>query len=106
MFLNDTATAELYPLSLRDALPISDGVRYERIARLHGRDVLARTVVQTCIRYAEEQRCRFCTIEEPLRAGADRKGTRLNSSHANIPYAALCLGKKRRQRAGLASKPG
>jgi radical SAM protein (TIGR04043 family) len=51
-------------------LVTSDGVRYERIARLHGRDVLATTVVQTCIRYAEEQRCRFCAIEESLRADA------------------------------------
>jgi len=47
-----------------------DGVPYERIARLHGADVLATTVVQTCVRYAEEQRCRFCTIEESLRSGA------------------------------------
>jgi radical SAM protein (TIGR04043 family) len=51
-------------------LSTADGVPYEQIARLHGRDVLATTVVQTCIRYAEEQRCRFCTIEESLRAGA------------------------------------
>ncbi|GID28171.1 MSMEG_0568 family radical SAM protein [Paractinoplanes brasiliensis] len=51
-------------------LTTADGVPYEQIARLHGRDVLATTVVQTCIRYAEEQRCRFCTIEESLRAGA------------------------------------
>src|SRR5690348_12017691 len=47
-----------------------DGVRYEQIARLHGADVLASTVVQTCIRYAEPDRCRFCTIEESLRSGA------------------------------------
>lgn len=47
-----------------------DGVSYERIARLHGRNVLATTVVQTCIRYAEDQRCRFCSIEESLRSGA------------------------------------
>lgn len=48
-----------------------DGVPYERLARLHGNDVLATTVVQTCIRYAaEETRCRFCTIEESLRSGA------------------------------------
>ena len=40
-----------------------DGVPYEKLARLHGRDVLATTVVQTCIRYAAEQRCRFCTFE-------------------------------------------
>jgi radical SAM protein (TIGR04043 family) len=51
-------------------LVTADGVRYEQIARLHGRDVLATTVVQTCIRYAEDQRCRFCTIEESLRSGS------------------------------------
>ncbi|WP_433220241.1 MSMEG_0568 family radical SAM protein [Dactylosporangium sp. CS-047395] len=51
-------------------LVTADGVRYEQIARLHGRDVLATTVVQTCIRYAERERCRFCTIEESLRSGA------------------------------------
>jgi radical SAM protein (TIGR04043 family) len=51
-------------------LTTADGVRYEQIARLHGRDVLATTVVQTCIRYAQDQRCRFCTIEESLRSGA------------------------------------
>jgi radical SAM protein (TIGR04043 family) len=47
-----------------------DGVRYEQIARLHGADVLATTVVQTCVRYGEADRCRFCTIEESLRSGA------------------------------------
>ncbi|MEV0738739.1 MSMEG_0568 family radical SAM protein [Streptomyces sp. NPDC050549] len=51
-------------------LTTADGVPYEHIARLHGADVLATTVVQTCIRYAEADRCRFCTIEESLRAGA------------------------------------
>jgi radical SAM protein (TIGR04043 family) len=46
------------------------GVPYEKIARLHGRDVLATTVVQTCVRYDDVQtRCRFCTIEESLSAG-------------------------------------
>lgn len=49
-------------------LHTADGVPYEQIARLHGADVLATTVVQTCIRYAHE-RCRFCTIEESLRSG-------------------------------------
>src|SRR5487761_201821 len=51
-------------------LTTADGVPYEQIARLHGADVLATTVVQTCIRYDESERCRFCTIEESLRAGA------------------------------------
>jgi radical SAM protein (TIGR04043 family) len=51
-------------------LTTTDGVPYEHIARLHGADVLATTVVQTCMRYAEADRCRFCTIEESLRSGA------------------------------------
>ena len=51
-------------------LTTADGIRYEQIARLHGAVVLATTVVQTCIRYAEAQRCRFCTIEESLKSGA------------------------------------
>ncbi|MEU0797995.1 MSMEG_0568 family radical SAM protein [Amycolatopsis sp. NPDC005961] len=51
-------------------LSTADGVPYRKIALLHGKDVLATTVVQTCIRYTEDQRCRFCTIEESLRAGS------------------------------------
>ncbi|MFM9441161.1 MSMEG_0568 family radical SAM protein [Streptomyces acidiscabies] len=51
-------------------LVTDDGTPYEHIARLHGADVLATTVVQTCVRYAEPDRCRFCTIEESLRSGA------------------------------------
>jgi len=51
-------------------LSTKDGVPYHKIALLHGRDVLATTVVQTCVRYDEAERCRFCTIEESLRAGA------------------------------------
>ena len=51
-------------------LSTSDGTPYRKIALLHGKDVLATTVVQTCIRYVEDQRCRFCTIEESLRAGS------------------------------------
>jgi len=52
-------------------LETADGVPFDQLARLHGRDVLATTVVQTCIRYASaDTRCRFCTIEESLRAGA------------------------------------
>jgi radical SAM protein (TIGR04043 family) len=51
-------------------LRTADGVPYEQIAKLHGTSVLATTVVQTCVRYAESERCRFCAIEESLRAGA------------------------------------
>ncbi|RDH76951.1 MSMEG_0568 family radical SAM protein [Mycolicibacterium moriokaense] len=51
-------------------LRTAEGVPYEKLARLHGRNVLATTVVQTCVRYAPDQRCRFCSIEESLRSGA------------------------------------
>ncbi len=56
-------------------LRTDDGIAYEQLARLHGSSVLATTVVQTCIRYREEStRCRFCTIEESLKAGATDAG--------------------------------
>ena len=51
-------------------LSTADGISYEKIAKLHGADVLATTVVQTCIRYDEAERCRFCAIESSLAAGA------------------------------------
>lgn len=51
-------------------LETADGVSYEKIARLHSSHVLATTVVQTCVRYEESERCRFCAIEESLNSGA------------------------------------
>ena len=51
-------------------LQTADGTSYDELARLHGRNVLATTVVQTCIRYGVDERCRFCSIEESLRSGA------------------------------------
>src|SRR3712207_7711131 len=83
-FFNDTATTEIYTLSLHDALPIS--------AYLHpvGKDML--------IGVGQD------ATEEGRRLGAqislfdvrDRKSTRLNSSHANISYAVFCLKKKKK----------
>ena len=71
-------------------LTTADGVRYEQIARLHGKDVLATTVVQTCIRYAEDQRCRFCTIEESLRTG-DTVAAKTPAQLAEVAEAAVRL---------------
>jgi radical SAM protein (TIGR04043 family) len=51
-------------------LVTTEGVPYHRLARLHGADVLATTVVQTCLRYDPATRCRFCAIEASLEAGA------------------------------------
>src|ERR1022692_1284150 len=67
-FFNDTATTEIYTLSLHDALPIS---RW----RTRRRPACARS-----------RRCR----DTP----SDRKSTRLNSSHLVISYAVFCLKKK------------
>src|SRR3989339_1942176 len=68
-FFNDTATTEIYTLSLHDALPISSP---------------ATTSVDSC---------RFW-ISKILRYRLDRKSTRLNSSHDQISYAVFCLKKK------------
>src|SRR3712207_9208295 len=83
-FFNDTATTEIYTLSLHDALPIFD----ELGPRLRAwRDVL-------------ETRGVAALLEVLTASGhlteRDRKSTRLNSSHANISYAVFCLKKKKR----------
>src|SRR3712207_8455740 len=88
-FFNDTATTEIYTLSLHDALPISaDGVRQDpkrpgpapRPGRVRKRDVP--------LRAHAAPRARRPQLPQ------DRKSTRLNSSHANISYAVFCLKKK------------
>ncbi|GJD82341.1 MSMEG_0568 family radical SAM protein [Methylobacterium haplocladii] len=52
------------------ALSTFDGVPYSKIAVLHGRDVLATTILQTCIRYQSRTKtCQFCSIGQSLSAG-------------------------------------
>ena len=52
------------------ALQTFDGVPYAQIATLHGADVLATTVLQTCIRYESRRKaCKFCAIGQSLAAG-------------------------------------
>src|SRR5258707_2622268 len=79
-FFNDTATTEIYTLSLHDALPISDDLVKKLPERnpVTMRIARARNIIGIPIA-AEEM--------------ADRKSTRLNSSHANISYAVFCLKK-------------
>lgn len=51
-------------------LKTADGIPYSQIAVLHSRDVLATTVLQTCIRYESRKKtCRFCSIGQSLAAG-------------------------------------
>src|SRR5476649_3057952 len=67
-FFNDTATTEIYTLSLHDALPISPSGHRARLR---------------------------CSLRHSTFTGADRKSTRLNSSHTVISYAVFCLKKKK-----------
>jgi radical SAM protein (TIGR04043 family) len=71
-------------------LATADGVPYEQIALLHGADVLASTVVQTCIRYGEAERCRFCAIEESLRASST-VAAKTPAQLAEVAAAAVAL---------------
>src|SRR2546422_4958592 len=85
-FFNDTATTEIYTLSLHDALPISGD---EHVAR--GLDV---EPGQQHDQDAHDVVVRFV----PERAHVvDRKSTRLNSSHGYISYAVFCLKKKKKK---------
>src|SRR3712207_7729913 len=84
-FFNDTATTEIYTLSLHDALPIFRRAADQPVPG-------NRTSYRLGDVYAEElARLR----EHAQREGLDRKSTRLNSSHANISYAVFCLKKKK-----------
>src|SRR2546429_5622851 len=76
-FFNDTATTEIYTLSLHDALPICCGRRRLRPGLWH-------RPRRCCHRPWHRQR-----------SGPDRKSTRLNSSHGYISYAVFCLKKKK-----------
>src|SRR2546430_17655258 len=83
-FFNDTATTEIYTLSLHDALPIS--TRYSRdIANSFDRNLLP------CANQTSRPSLRLRAV------GIDRKSTRLNSSHSQISYAVFCLKKKKKQ---------
>src|SRR5262245_64168432 len=73
-FFNDTATTEIYTLSLHDALPIC--------SMMHGWR-------------SWEIRCRWRNASARF---VDRKSTRLNSSHLGISYAVFCLKKKKKKK--------
>src|SRR3712207_8531848 len=94
-FFNDTATTEIYTLSLHDALPISvhwteltnpDGGYFRGKIEGPSRDMRDARKVRFVIDDDDE------TVPSEI---LDRKSTRLNSSHANISYAVFCLKKKK-----------
>src|SRR3712207_9131303 len=88
-FFNDTATTEIYTLSLHDALPIS---------RARGRRAPAppRRARGGPARHRGAPLPQSASVPPPPARRQDRKSTRLNSSHANISYAVFCLKKKKK----------
>src|SRR2546430_6480353 len=80
-FFNDTATTEIYTLSLHDALPISYVEGFQA----------AVTAVKANEAITTGQRVEL----KPEWYDLDRKSTRLNSSHSQISYAVFCLKKKK-----------
>src|SRR2546429_6102137 len=95
IFFNDTATTEIYTLSLHDALPIST-----RFYRSEGEAAVQRTRIVL----HEGSRLEWLPLEAICYSGCiaqnhltlDRKSTRLNSSHGYISYAVFCLKKKKK----------
>src|SRR3712207_7966514 len=87
-FFNDTATTEIYTLSLHDALPIFAGSDCTYAESPSGS---VHSFLPSEPRTAQTS-SPFGMTTTP--SAADRKSTRLNSSHANISYAVFCLKKK------------
>src|SRR2546430_9861458 len=90
-FFNDTATTEIYTLSLHDALPIWDEVSPVAPPREPGE--FARGAVRRD-NEGRGHRTRVGLEPDVARTEVDRKSTRLNSSHSQISYAVFCLKKK------------
>src|SRR3712207_7618456 len=92
-FFNDTATTEIYTLSLHDALPILVGVIGQVV-------MIPVSLLPTFLggvispHGGTEQDIAIAVGVGVATAVLDRKSTRLNSSHANISYAVFCLKKK------------
>src|SRR3712207_8683438 len=85
-FFNDTATTEIYTLSLHDALPILLPNWHHRYGSWPA----------TSSEGYFEFEVDGVTIVGYIDRIGDRKSTRLNSSHANISYAVFCLKKKKK----------
>src|SRR3712207_8766665 len=96
-FFNDTATTEIYTLSLHDALPILDTPMVIEVS-LHYLHLLTGSILGILLHLCVESGVDFqtCSIQvDAIIVAPDRKSTRLNSSHANISYAVFCLKKKK-----------
>src|SRR2546429_3908892 len=95
-FFNDTATTEIYTLSLHDALPICEllGPAQGQVLRRDDLTLLVAEREHETITLLWPGRPRLVGPGEGA-VGEDRKSTRLNSSHGYISYAVFCLKKKK-----------
>src|SRR3712207_9136479 len=94
-FFNDTATTEIYTLSLHDALPIFQNVPVF-ITLQNNLLSIAMDPAATENHFGPTPINGMILAPEHLQeisSRLDRKSTRLNSSHANISYAVFCLKK-------------
>src|SRR2546429_2710418 len=97
-FFNDTATTEIYTLSLHDALPISFSSDQGRLRRTDDREQRGDDLPRAAHHHPGRRVVRVARHEDPGRhANVDRKSTRLNSSHGYISYAVFCLKKNKRR---------
>src|SRR5260370_18495969 len=98
-FFNDTATTEIYTLSLHDALPICTRLARLPIRRRSGQPERNRGLRLTVLAGMQNgNEAVFRDVHRPpgwRTASLDRKSTRLNSSHTIISYAVFCLKKKK-----------
>src|SRR5690242_21615135 len=93
-FFNDTATTEIYTLSLHDALPILVHWRCRHRSAVRGTRTSACSGGECYV----PARCSHGMAHPSSRSDIeDRKSTRLNSSHMSISYAVFCLKKKKSQ---------
>src|SRR3989442_11961095 len=86
-FFNDTATTEIYTLSLHDALPILMHFYLALVYQQTSRNDQALAEFKDALRWDHPKN---------FPANLDRKSTRLNSSHVRISYAVFCLKKKKK----------
>src|SRR3712207_8967737 len=86
-FFNDTATTEIYTLSLHDALPIYRLTASSSVWLVGPPRLMLATAGLLALAVTQSM---------PFTMLVDRKSTRLNSSHANISYAVFCLKKKKK----------
>src|SRR2546430_17491471 len=94
-FFNDTATTEIYTLSLHDALPILSPAEQHGSSRCRPGCPPAACVTA---KYSGRRANHEASLLEKSRSDVpepDRKSTRLNSSHSQISYAVFCLKKKK-----------